>query len=81
MDIKTITGTYGSAHTESDIFCATDRHGMTWYVCEGSVNINATFEPVEEGVNIETLQDVDIITAAKPITSESELLEAIQDEI
>lgn len=80
MKLFTVTGTYGSNHTPTDVFCATDRKGLTWYVCEGSVNVNATYEELTDGVNVEELADVDIITAPKPITTDQELEDLLRDE-
>ncbi len=62
MNLYEITGTYGSSHTPSTIFCATESNGLTWYVCEGSSNVNATYDEVCEGVDIETLSDTDCFT-------------------
>lgn len=59
MNLNTITGFYGSQHTETTIYTATDRRGGTHYVCEGSKNVNYTFDEVEDGVDIEELNDDD----------------------
>lgn len=74
MNTQTITGTYGSNETETHIFTCTDDNGLTWYVCEDSVNINATWEDVEDGVNVEELTDSDVMTASNPVLSEDVLL-------
>lgn len=74
MNTQTITGTYGSRNTKTYIFTCTDDNGLTWYVCEDSVNINATREDVEDGVNIEELTDADTMTASNPVLSEDVLL-------
>jgi hypothetical protein len=78
MNLFTVSGTYGSGRTPTDVFCATDRNGLTWYVCEGSQNINATYDELKDGVNVEELADVDIITAG-PINSLEELETAIEE--
>lgn len=62
MKLFEIKGTYGSRNTPATIFCATDRKGGTWYVCEGSQNVNYTYDEVNEGVNVEELQDSDCFT-------------------
>ena len=76
--LKEIKGTYGSGKTQTTIFVY-NRCGINWYVCEGSKNINATYEELSDGVDVEMLQDVDIITSLNPITSLSELEEAVDN--
>lgn len=73
---KEISGFYGSNNTPCTVFVLNDTY-MNWYVVEGSVNINATYEDLEDGVNVEELSDVDIITSAKPILS----LEQLEKEV
>ena len=58
----TISGYYGNGHTLTDVFCASDRRGLIWYVAEGGQTVNATFEELTDGVNIELLTDVDCYT-------------------
>jgi hypothetical protein len=72
-----ITGTYGSNETPCTVFCAQDHKGGTWYVCEGSVNVNYTFDELTDGTNVEDLQDVDIFTWQDGINSLEELEAAI----
>lgn len=75
---KKINGTYGGSQTPATIFTANDTH-MTYYVVDGSVNVNITYESVEDGIDIETLQDIDTFTAGSPITSLEELENAINN--
>ena len=60
-----VEGTYGGSKTESTIYTYEERGG-TWYVADGSKNVNFTYDPVEEGVDIEELSDVDVFTWVKP---------------
>jgi len=76
MKLYKVTGYYGSQHTETTVFCAETRNG-TWYVCEGSVNVNMTDEEIDEGVDVEELTDIDMFTAGTPINSLDELETAI----
>ena len=62
-----LDGFYGSGKTNTTIFCYPQRGG-TWYVVNGSVNVNFTYDFVEDGVNVEELKDVDAFTATHPIT-------------
>ena len=75
----TIRGYYGSRHTPTDIYTYTDINGGTWYVCDGSINVNYTYDEVVDGVDIEMLDDSDCFTAGSPIESEEDLIEAIED--
>ena len=74
-----VEGTYGGSQTESTIYYYEERGGR-WYVADGSVNVNFTYDPIEEGVDIETISDVDTFTASSPIESASELEDAVDDD-
>jgi len=50
-----------------------------WYVIEGSVNVNKTYDDLKEGVNVEAVEDVDCWTATEPINSLNELIAFIDD--
>ena len=79
MKTREVNGFYGSKHTPCIVFVAINGDGSLWYVGEDSVNINLTFDEVEDGVNVEELSDVDCITASKPVTSEEELIYQIEN--
>ena len=70
--VRTIRGTYGSAKTPCNIFVYS-RMGEYWYVVEGSVNVNATTQLLEHGVDVEAVYDYDTMTASEPINNEREL--------
>jgi len=76
---NTITGTYGGSHTPCNIFTANDTY-MTWYCVEGSKNVNCTYETLEDGCNVEEIQDIDTMTAGSEIYSEAELEALISEE-
>ena len=75
-----VDGSYGSARTPSTIYYYEDRKGGTWYVAEGSVNVNYTYDSVDNGVNIETLSDVDMFTSGKPIESSEQLEDMLMED-
>lgn len=77
MKTNTISGTYGSQKTPCQVITATLRNGGTWYAVEGSSNVNFTFNEMPEGVDIETLEDVDTFTWPAGIDSEETLELAI----
>ncbi len=79
MKTREVNGFYGSNHTPCTVFVAIKGNGSRWYVCEDSVNINLTYDEVENGVDVEELADVDCITASKPVTSEEELIYQIEN--
>jgi hypothetical protein len=62
MKLYEVKGTYGSGKTPCTVFVAENRDGSKWYVCEGSQNVNKTYDEVEDGVNVEELQDADCFT-------------------
>lgn len=70
--LNTITGTYGSNKIPCDMFTYY-QNGGTWYVVEGSCNVNFTYDNLYNGVDVETLMDYDCFTWSNPIESEEEL--------
>jgi hypothetical protein len=73
----TVSGFYGS-DTACNVFIAHCSYGLTWYAVEDSQNVNATYETLEDGVNVELLTDVDTFTWAGGIDSEETLEEAVE---
>lgn len=78
MQTKTVSGTYGSGKTACDVFVASDRNGLNWYAIEGSQNVNATCEDIDDGVDVELLSDVDTFTWPAGIDSEETLEMAVE---
>lgn len=76
MKLYEVSGTYGSGKTPCTIFVAEERDGTKWYCVEGSENVNQTWQDIEDGVNVEELEDIDCFTGYV-ITSLEELEEAI----
>lgn len=76
MQLFSINGTYGSQNTPTTVFCATDNNGLTWYVCEGGQTVNATYDQLTDGVNVEELHDCDCFTVS-PVESLEDLETAI----
>lgn len=70
----TTQGYYGSGNTPCTIFVYQDRRGLNWYVIEDSCNINACWEPIELGTDVETLQDVDCMTCQEPCQTLEDLI-------
>ena len=73
MNTFEVNGTYGSNNTPCTVFAATDRNGLTWYCVEDSVNVNATYDDINEGVDVESVSDSNMFTASMPINSLDEL--------
>lgn len=70
-------GTYGASKTPCTVFVYPQPNGLNWYTVEGSHNVNATYEPIESGVDVETLADVDTFTASLAIDT----IEALEQEV
>lgn len=70
-DIKflEIEGYYGIGNLISPIFVGHKANGTSWYCVKDSVNVNLTSEAdkLQNGINIETLSDIDVFTTKKPI--------------
>jgi len=58
----TVNGTYGSGFTPDQVHVVQDDNGINWYAVDGSHNVNATFEAIDNGVHVEYLQDIDCFT-------------------
>lgn len=69
----TFNGTYGSGKTPCEVF-----YYDGWYCVEGSVNVNFTHETLEDGVNVEMVEDSDCFTWSSPIESLDELINAVE---
>ena len=76
MRTYTVRAVYGLGNP-CDLFCCEDADGGTWYAVVGSINVNYTYDPIEDGVNVESLRDVDTFTWDPGIDSEDDLEEAI----
>lgn len=67
MKTYILTGTYGSAYTPCDVYVFDNENGSHWYAVENSVNVNCTYDDISNGVDVETLQDIDCFTSSEPI--------------
>lgn len=70
-------GFYGSGMTPAEVYTY-KVFGGVWYVVEGGTMINLTEDEINEGVNVEELNDIDCITWSGPIYSEEDLIEAVE---
>ena len=71
-------GYYGSNHTPCTVLIAEDSSGMKWYCVEGSATVNATYDDIGLGVDVEELSDVDVFTWPDGIDSLETLEAAIE---
>jgi|TARA_R110000824_G_scaffold2419_9_gene11298 hypothetical protein len=76
ITLKTISGTYGSRRLPCNVLTKEHESGETWYVVEGSVNVNLSPHPLETGVDVEEIEDADGFTWNKVIDTLDELQEA-----
>jgi len=74
-----VEGTYGRSKNPATIFVYKQGR-RSWYVVEGSVNVNCTYDDIEDGVDIEELNDDGVFTAPKPINSVEDLEMFMDDE-
>ena len=73
-----LTGFYGGSQTPCTIFTA-EIGFKTWYVVEGSKNVNCTYDEVRDGVDVEEITDFDVFTSSKPINSCEDLEASIEE--
>ena len=74
---STINGTYGSNQTPCNVITLQDGE-FTWYAVEGSQNVNLAPELLSDGVDVETVQDIDCFTWPDEIDSEETLINAVE---
>lgn len=79
MKTDTIPGTYGNAQTPCNVITCQNRNGSTWYAVEGSRNVNLSPHPLEPGIDVETIPDIDTATSAEPIETEQQLADFIEN--
>lgn len=73
-----ITGTYGSNRTPCTIFVSELTTGESWYVVEGGSVVNLTYDQLYDGIDVETIADLDCFTAQEGIYSVEQLEEEIE---
>ena len=73
----TISGAYGSNQTPCEVITLQTGE-YTWYAVDGSQNVNLAPELLSDGVDVETIQDVDAFTWPDGINSESDLINAVE---
>ena len=81
MNFTELTVLAGNSQRHNTCFTVTDRHGITWYVCEGGTIVNATNEDIQEYTNIEAVVDVDCFTFNKPFQTLQRFEEVMQNYI
>ena len=79
MTTNTITALYGSNNTPCEVFVYELNNGLKWYCIEDSKNVNATYEDLYDGIDTDTIEDVDTASSNDPINSEDELKIFIDD--
>lgn len=72
--MKEVNGFYGSQHTPCTVY-----YYEGWYCVEGSLNVNRTHDEVEDGVDVEELEDYDFFTASYPIYTLDELFNEVNN--
>jgi len=73
-----IQGSYGGCNTPCEIFvCAIP--GGNAYCIQGSQNINLTSQPLEDGVWVEEVEDIDYFRASNPVMNIHDLLEELEE--
>ena len=79
MKTDTIPGTYGNAQTPCNVLTYQNRNGSTWYAVEGGRNVNLSPDPLEPGIDVETIPDIDTATSNEPIETEQQLANFIEN--
>ena len=77
MSYQLISGFYGSENTPCNIHVFNTLAGC-WYCVDGSLNVNRSYQILEDGTDVEQVEDCDTFTWSQPITSEQEFTTAIE---
>lgn len=77
MKTYTVNGTYGSGKTPCSVFVMERNSGLKWYAVEGSLMVNATYDNIDDGIDVEELVDEDCFTWDEKIHSEEDLETAV----
>jgi len=77
---KEVSGFYGlgKVQTQCTVFVYPQRRGGSWYVIEGSENINFTYDDLSDGVNTEAINDIDTI-GSDPVESLEQLIQEVDE--
>jgi hypothetical protein len=59
---------YGSSHNKGVAFVSDGRISR-WYIVKGGTVANKTYDDIEEGCDVEELEDFDCCTSKDPINS------------
>ena len=59
---------YGSNHNKGVAFVS-DRRISRFYLVKGGTTVNQTYDEIEEGCDVEELEDIDCCTSKDPINS------------
>lgn len=68
---------YGSQNTPDTVHVLEQHNGLKWYAVDDSVNVSATYDDIESGVDVEMLRDVDAFTWSDRINSLEDLETAV----
>lgn len=78
METTTVIGKYGLTDKPSKcVVIIAQKNDYSWYCVKGSMNINKTYDTIEDGTDVESLHDIDSIHWDKPINTERQLIKAI----
>ena len=79
MKFYELNGFYGCGKTPTatTIFVGEKYNGAKWYCSMGSENVNLTYDDMQDGVNIEHLNDSSYFHWEQPINDLEELEKAI----
>jgi|JI8StandDraft_2_1071088.scaffolds.fasta_scaffold373902_1 hypothetical protein len=73
-----VNGTYGSHKTKTTVFVYEYSSGAKYYTCKGSVNVNKTYDDIDNGTDVEDISDFDMFTASKPINTMTQFIKAVE---
>ena len=79
MKTRVISAYYGRVPYRHDceVYVCDEACGLSWYIVDGGTVVNATYDDITDGMDIDELNDEACFTWNEPIFSEEELLTAV----
>ena len=76
MNTFEISCKYGRG-TKGTCFVKQNYNGSFWYVVKGGTIVNKTYDDMDNGIDVECLNDIDCFTVNKPINTKKQFEKAL----
>lgn len=77
MKLFRTTGVNPETNHISTVFCCSVSRDLVWYCVSGSKMVHLTGDHITNPINLENINDIDVFTWSKPITTTVEFFKAL----